>query len=125
MELEEELERHVEGSVITSSGSEASEVETIAEAFYHVAHRFLDLCEDAPVLGFRGVRAESVKRVRNHLIEHANKKNGVMARGFIWGIQGGPQLKPFGLGGRRPSQPGLYHHAAELLDSLRRGMEKI
>ena len=54
------------------------ELRVVAETFYHCAHRLLvilDQCAGVlPRLG--SISAISVRRVRNNLIEHANKKGG-------------------------------------------------
>jgi hypothetical protein len=109
------------------SGSEALEIEILAEACYHFAARLLTLSPKVNTPGFpRRPPKLDVLITRNWLIEHADHPTfGDSGRHFMWQVAGGPQVKPFGTGAERPEQDGLYTHVAALLKWLKARLEYL
>lgn len=113
-----------EGWESVSASGLAPEIETMTEAFYYFAFRLLCLCKSVG-LGDGRKHVRSINLARNKLIEHSDEPGGVMGRSFGWGAAGGPEMKPLSSGGDRPAQPGLYHHASDLVEFFRTGVTRI
>jgi hypothetical protein len=71
------------------------QLRVLVESFYYVAHRLvtiLDQCQ-AKLPGLKSPRAEAIRRVRNNLIEHANKPGGRFAYSFSISNAAGVRLR--------------------------------
>jgi hypothetical protein len=79
----------------TSPLTEQETLQLFAETFYYSAHRILTVLDEcANVLpGLKSVRAKGVRRVRNNLIEHANKKGGHSTYSFSLSNAAGVRLR--------------------------------
>ncbi len=73
-----------------------NELRILLEAFYYSAHRVQDIFKDGKVElpGINGFECFGVRNVRNHLVEHPSRKNGVIVFSFATGGPVGPQFKP-------------------------------
>jgi hypothetical protein len=97
----------------------SDEIELLAECFYYVAFRAQRLIASLPELG--GFEAIGVRDVRNHLIEHPERKDsGVVNRGFQFGADRGPVLRAVRLDTdpKDWQDPGLYANAMEFRNKL-------
>lgn len=92
------------------------------EAFYECAHRLLTILDECKTLlpGLRPPAAAGVRRVRNNLFVHANKKGGTNMYIFSVSNAAGLRLRP----ASKPEEPssyldeGLRINAAELSGQL-------
>lgn len=73
----------------------APELEFYAEAFYQVAFRAREVLKQVP--RFSRLDAKGVRRVRNQLIQHAEKPDGRLQRNYAWDDARGFSIKPYGL----------------------------
>jgi hypothetical protein len=94
------------------------------EAFYYVAHRILVLIRQSPdgLPGLQGLKADGVSRVRNNLLEHANKKGGSSVASFSISSAAGMRLRPVVADHNADSylDEGLRANAREFRDNLTR-----
>lgn len=105
------------------------ELRVLAESFYHCAHRLLVILDQcARVLpGLRPISASGVRRVRNNLIEHANKKGGRPSYTFSVSNAAGIRLRS----AARIDEPetyldeGLRANAKELYSELETLFQKV
>ena len=101
------------------------DVEMFTEAFYYFAFRFREVVRKVP--GFKKFEAVGIRDVRNHLIEHPEKKSKVLGGSFQHGGAEGPVLKPM----RSEAQKGifvdrgLFVNAAEMHDELVRRLDRL
>jgi len=98
------------------------ELRILLEAFYYSAHRLVDVLNNGqPDLpGMPQFAARGVRDVRNHLIEHPDRKSGVLVFSIATGGPVGPQLKPlrWSLDPPGTENPGLHANAAEFCRAL-------
>lgn len=92
------------------------------EAFYYAAHRLvaiLDQCKDS-LPGLASIRAKPVRRVRNNLIEHANKPGGRAAYSFSISNAAGVRLRSAAPAGGPDTflDEGVHKNAEELNEEL-------
>jgi hypothetical protein len=92
------------------------------EAFYECAHRLLTILDEckASLPGLRPPAAAGVRRVRNNLVVHANKKGGTPMYTFSVSNAAGLRLRPVA-NSEEPSpylDEGLRANAAELAGQL-------
>jgi hypothetical protein len=71
------------------------------EAFYYLAHRVRTILEQGRggLPGMRSLRSQGVVRVRNNLLEHANKKGGTSVFSFSVSSPVGLRLRPLAVKG--------------------------
>ena len=98
------------------------ELRILAEAFYHCAYRLLVIlkqCGDV-LPGLRSVEAIGIRRVRNNLIEHANKKGGRASYTFSVSNAAGIRFRSAALAAEPDAylDEGLRANASELRSSL-------
>jgi hypothetical protein len=97
--------------------SPSDEMAVLLEAFYYSAHRVRDILQDgrAELKGLGYFEAEGIRDVRNHLVEHPSRKNGVLVPSIATGGRVGPQLKPlrWSLDPQGTNDAGLYANARE------------
>lgn len=94
-------------------------LELHAEAFYLFAWRLREVVRQIP--GLKKFQAKSVRDVRNWLIQHPEKnpKRGVLLRTFMYDVDVGFRLKPFGgTPETRVEDRGLYPNAVEFISEL-------
>ena len=98
------------------------QVRLLGESFYQTAHRILvvlDQCQDM-LPGLRSIDADGIRRVRNNLIEHANKKGGHHSYTFSVSNAAGLRLRT----ASRPADPeayldqGIHINAREFVSQL-------
>jgi hypothetical protein len=92
------------------------------ESFYYVAHRLvviLDQCKDS-LPGLASISAEPVRRIRNNLIEHANKQGGREAYSFSISNAAGLRLRSAAPAGDPDTfvDEGIHKNAQDLSDEL-------
>lgn len=92
------------------------ELEAHGEAFYYFAWRLCGVLRR--VNGFGGFEAAGVREVRNALIEHPEKRRGVLNCSFVFDCSEGLILKPWGGGSDRVHDRGLYANAKDLAEEL-------
>jgi len=96
------------------------ELKLSTEAFYYFAARFITILKCFPQ--FKSFAAPGVRDVRNRLIEHAEKADGVTHPNWGYTVQTGPFLKcsTFTPPAKTnvPNDAGLFVNAAELRDRL-------
>jgi hypothetical protein len=97
-----------------------------AESFYYFAFRARQIVRDLPGLG--AFECSGVRDVRNHLVEHPDKKNhsGVLMNSFGCGMPRGPVIKAVRLShqvGKNPDA-GLYVNALEFAHNLSKTIER-
>src|SRR5215831_10469679 len=94
------------------------ELKLSTEAFYYFAARFITILKCFPQ--FKNVEAPGIRDVRNRLIEHAEKADGVTQQDWGYSAENGPALKsaaPRPPGKEHvPSDAGLFVNAADLRD---------
>jgi hypothetical protein len=104
------------------------ELRTLLEAFYYSANRIVDVLNDgrADLPGMPKFVAAGVRDVRNHLIEHPNRKSGVLVFSVRAGGPVGPQLKPlrWSLDPPGTEDRGFHANFAEFSDALKRALER-
>ena len=78
----------------------------MGESFYYSAHRILVILDQSQVSlpGLKPINAEEIRRVRNNLVEHANKKGGHPVYTFSVSNADGLRLRTVS----RPSDPEAY-----------------
>ena len=94
----------------------------LVESFYYLAHRLLVILDQCS-LGLPGlttIRAPAVRRVRNNLIEHANKPGGRVPYTFSISNVAGVRLRSVGKVGEPDVflDNGIHNNAVELRDEL-------
>jgi hypothetical protein len=98
------------------------EVLLAGEAFYYLAHRVRTILEQglAGLPGMRALRAQGVARVRNNLLEHANKKGGTSVFSFSVSNAAGLRLRPVSEAAAPPPyrDEGILRNAAEFRSDL-------
>ena len=93
----------------------------MTEAFYYFAFRFRQVLRSA---GFKNFDPVGVREVRNFLIEHPQKKAGIVLQTLQFGDKNGPVLKPFGGSEESVRDPGLYVNAREFQEKLERALTR-
>lgn len=104
-----------------------TEIRALTEAFYYFAARLRYILRSEHLPGL-SIEAVGVRNVRNHLIEHSEKKpSRVTAQSFEYGGPKGPVIK-----GSRPAatpdvfpDAGLYLNAEELRVELERVLSAV
>lgn len=95
------------------------ELTTFTEAFYFFAHRARQILRKGLVPGIKSFEVPGVRGVRNHLIEHPEKKAGVVEQSWQWDGPNGPHLKSVrSSNDARFRDPGLYANAQEFADQF-------
>lgn len=96
------------------------------EYFYYCAHRIQDIISDSKndLPGLIRFKAKGVTMVRNNLVEHPARKNGVIVYSYIVGLSG-PKLRPLRWSLDEPGakDPGLWVNAAEFEKLLNESLE--
>ena len=102
------------------------ELQLHTECFYYVATRAAEIVQNGWIDGLPPFACGIIPNIRHHLVEHSERKDGVVVRSWSFGGIDGPVLKPF----RRQEasaaieDPGLFANALALresiLDSVRR-----
>ncbi|MBK6769375.1 MAG: hypothetical protein IPG72_10300 [Ardenticatenales bacterium] len=82
------------------------ELRVFAEAFYYTAHRLLVILTQnaAGLPHLRRINANGIRRVRNNLLEHANKKGGRPSYTFSVSNASGTRFRPLA----RAEEPDAY-----------------
>lgn len=103
------------------------ELRVLLESFYYTAHRIKDILQDhkRDLPGLLRFESKGVTDVRNRLVEHPGKDNGVLVSSFAAGGPTGPQLKPlkWSLDDRGVLDQGLHQNAKEFDDALRASLK--
>lgn len=101
------------------------ELEMFAEAFYYFGFRTREVIRHLP--GLKKFDCEGIRNVRNHRIEHPEKKNGVIPNGFAYGYAHGPVLKGLRRGGQEEIQRdfGLFTNAQEFAENLSAAVHRL
>ena len=104
-------------------GDIMEEVELLTESFYYIAARARSIIRqgEAPLHVIKRFEAKGVRNVRNHLIEHSEKKrSGIVEISFGMGAEKGPVLKCIRETSTEDIFPdqGLYINAKEFKDNL-------
>jgi hypothetical protein len=94
----------------------------LVESFYYIAHRLvtvLDQCQ-ASLPDLKPVSAEAIRRVRNNLIEHANKQGGRFAYSFSISNAAGVRLRSAAPAGSADTflDEGIHRNANDLAGEL-------
>lgn len=96
------------------------------EAFYYFAHRALVLVRERSdsLPDILPIEAVGVSRVRNNLIEHANRKSGIDTFSFSISDAAGVRLRPVKQVGESEGymDEGIIINAAELKEKLERSL---
>jgi hypothetical protein len=110
------------------SVGDADRLRVYVEAFYYSAHRVRDILRDhkADLPGLLGFEAEGVRNVRNHLVEHTSRGNGVLVPSIACGGPVGPQLRllRWSLDPPGTQDRGLPANVAEFLSGLQRTIQR-
>jgi len=95
-------------------GAISFELITFVEAFYYFAWRLREVLRQLPRL--KKFDATGIRYVRNHLIEHPEKKSHLLRQAFAFDPKRGPVLKPINMEQRDPrvSDKGLWENVREL-----------
>ena len=100
----------------------------LVESFYYLAHRLLVILDQAsgnlPEMG--RVKAEAIRRVRNNLIEHANKSGGRLIYSFSISNAAGVRLRSAAKTGDPDTflDEGIHINAGQLRDELETMLRK-
>jgi hypothetical protein len=98
------------------------------EAFYYFAHRVKVIIEQCRthLPGITPLRARAVTRVRNNLLEHANKKSGTTVFSYSVSKAAGIRLRPVSRTGetRTYVDQGIVRNAKELAAELQKTFEE-
>ena len=81
--------------ILPAEFSVEDQLRVLVESFYYISHRLvtiLDQCQ-AQLPGLKPVKAAAIRRVRNNLIEHANKSGGRFAYWFSISNASGVRLR--------------------------------
>lgn len=100
------------------------QIELHTEMFYWIAWRMRGAIRAMP--GLHSFEAVGVRKVRNHILEHVDRRGGVPSTGFGWGGGAGPDGVL--VGGKGPTiatmlegeDKGLYCNAEEFFTELER-----
>lgn len=103
------------------------ELRLLGESFYYSAQRILTILDQCQSLlpGLKPIRAHGVRRVRNNLIDHPNKKGGHPCYTFSVSNAAGLRLRTVS----RPDDPdayldeGIHANAREFIEQLERALE--
>ena len=97
-----------ENAAVQATGPFTSQeqLRILAEAFYYTAHRLLSILDEcgAYLPGLKPVQAVSIRRIRNNLIEHANRKGGRPSYTFSVSNASGIRLRS----AARAGEPDVY-----------------
>lgn len=101
------------------------EFEFFAESFYMRAWRLREVLRELP--GLKRFDSESIRSIRNFLIDHPDKRGGVLRRGVGFGGEDGPQLKIARDGDEQTSfvDRGLFLNAVEMRLNLQSHLERL
>ncbi len=95
------------------------EIKLIGEAFYYFAFRARQALRHEN--GFDlGCETVGVRDVRNHLIEHSDKKSGVLVSWWVFRCPEGLILAP---DDNKGLDKGIYPNASEFIDEVTRGLQ--
>jgi len=99
--LDEETAAHA-----TAPFSSQEEIRVFAEAFYYTAHRILVILDQCHLSlpGLRKISAVYIRRIRNNLLEHANKEGGRPSYTFSVSNASGIRLRS----AARSGEPDVY-----------------
>lgn len=105
------------------------ELRLFGESFYHCAHRILVILDQCQYLlpGLKPIEARGIRRVRNNLIEHANKQGGHAYYSFSVSNAAGLRLRTIS----RAEDPdahldeGIHANARELVAQLEKVFESM
>jgi len=103
------------------------ELQTQLELFYYIANRLLSALRQSAggLPGLDKVDFAGARTVRNHLIEHSNRKGGTELISLAIGGPDGPRLRPAHLvPGETSIDQGIRYNARELRDVLERAIAK-
>jgi hypothetical protein len=102
--------------------NESDELWVLLDSFYYTAHRVLDICNDNrhDLPGLGKVDARGIREVRNHLVEHPTKDEGIVVASIKCGGPSGPGMKPmrFGLDPEGPLDAGLHANCRLFLEAV-------
>jgi hypothetical protein len=113
------------GPVMSRMFSMNDEVQFFAEAFYLFSWRLREAVRHLPSCGdFDPV---GVRELRGKMLEHPERRGGVLRRSLSYGGETGPQLhENRGLEGQRLfDDPGLFPNAQELQEKLEAAFEGL
>ena len=97
------------------------QLSAFGEAFYNCAYRLITLVDEcqSSLPKLRPIKATGIRRVRNNLLVHANKKGGTEVNTFSVSNRSGLRLRPASLVDEEPYlDEGLAANAMELLQQL-------
>lgn len=99
-------------------------LQTDVTSFYQRAHRILVILNEVPA--FKGTRCVEVTNVRNHLIEHPDKKDGRGKWSFGYGTAVGPQVAPVTYDDevRKHKDEGYFPNRVKFLHALTKATDK-
>ena len=114
------------------SGPQFEHLRFHAEAFYYFAFRFRCIVRRVEIVyggqvvrPFNGFECPGIRFSRNHLIEHSDKTDGVIADNFASGIPEGLVIQPFTTDVRAPLDRGLYPNALEFVTKIDERLSNI
>jgi hypothetical protein len=96
-------------------------VRLYSEMFYYVAARFISLLQDNPAARELSFECRTIMQIRNRLIEHPERDNGMPIISFSWRHDdgGGPVLEGRPLPGKAAFKDvGLFRNAEDLLSGF-------
>ena len=116
--------RQAQEAIARSIDTISLELITFVEAFYYFAWRLREVLRQLP--GLKKFDAPGIRYVRNHLIEHPEKKSHLLRQAFAFDPKQGPVLKPINKEQRDPkvSDKGLWENVRELQEVLDRSLSK-
>jgi hypothetical protein len=93
-------------------------IEIVTEAFYYSAWRVREVVRSLP--GLKSFEATGVRDVRNQLLEHPEKYDGIIVPSFGISPEFGPRIKPARrqAHARTERDRDLLHHATEFFSNL-------